>query len=71
MESSLKKVTTFRVGGQLQDVNIHAGSVKDDTEMNKGNPVIEVGSCSNQNVQIRNSSELVEEPHKRKHPSQS
>ncbi|KAK7825497.1 lysine-specific demethylase lid [Quercus suber] len=33
-ESSLKKVTTFRVGGQLQDVNIHAGSVKDDTEMN-------------------------------------
>ena len=50
MESSLKKVTTFRVGGQLQDVNIHAGSVKDDTEMNSGNPVIKVGSCSDQKV---------------------
>ncbi|KAK9984956.1 hypothetical protein SO802_034481 [Lithocarpus litseifolius] len=37
-KSSLKKVTTFRVGGQLQGVNIHVGSVKDDTEMNSGTP---------------------------------
>ncbi|KAK9983451.1 hypothetical protein SO802_032976 [Lithocarpus litseifolius] len=70
-ESSLKKVTTFRVSGQLQDVNIHAGSVKDDTEMNSGNPVIEAGSGSDQKVQVGNSSVLVEGPHKWKHPSQS
>ena len=70
-ESSLKKLTTFRVGGQLQDVNIHAGSVKDDTEMNCGNPVIKAGSCSDQKVEVGNSSELVREPHKWKHPSQS
>ena len=49
-ESSLKKMTTFKVGGQLQAVNIHAGSVKDDTEMNSGNPVFEVGLSSNQKV---------------------
>ena len=43
-------MTTFRVGGQLQDVNIHAGSMSDDTEMNCGNPIIEAGSCSDQKV---------------------
>ena len=43
-------MTTFRVGGQLQDVNIHARSMKDDTEMNSGNPAIEAGSCSDQKV---------------------
>ena len=64
-------MTTFRVGGQLQDVNIHAGSVKDDTEMNCGNPVIKAGSYSDQKVEVGNSSELFEEPHKWKHPSQS
>ena len=50
MESSLKKVTTFRVGGQLQDVNIHAESVKDDTEMNNGNPELKLD-----HVQIKRS----------------
>ena len=64
-------MTTFRVGGQLQDVNIHARSVKDDTEMNSGNPIIEAGSCSDQKVQVGNSSVLVEEPQKWEHPSQS
>ncbi|XP_075640188.1 ASI1-immunoprecipitated protein 2-like [Castanea sativa] len=70
-ESSLKKVTTFRVGGQMQDVHIHAGSVKDDSEMNSGNPVIEAGSCSDQKVQVGNSRALIEEPQKWEHPSQS
>jgi len=64
-------VTTFKVGGQLQDVNIHAGSVKDDTKMNSENPVIEAGSCLDQKVQVGNSSVLVEEPHKWEHLSQS
>lgn len=55
----------------MQDVNIHARSMKDDSEMNSGNPVIEAGSCSDQKVQVKNSSASVEEPQKWEHPSQS
>uniref|UniRef100_A0A2N9EKN5 PHD-type domain-containing protein n=1 Tax=Fagus sylvatica TaxID=28930 RepID=A0A2N9EKN5_FAGSY len=70
-ESSLKKVSTFRVGGQMQDVNIHAESVKADTEMNNENPVVESASCSDQKDHAGNSSWLVEEPHIWKPPLQS
>ena len=39
--------------------------------MNSGNPIIEARSCSDQKVQVGNSSVLVEEPQKWEHPSQS
>nr|POE46523.1 hypothetical protein CFP56_32935 [Quercus suber] len=71
-QSEISSIRDFFGGASsLKDVNIHAGSVKYDIEMNSGNPVIEAGSCSDQKFQVGNSSELVEEPHKRKHPSQS
>jgi hypothetical protein len=71
VESSLKRVATFRVGSQMQDVHNHAASMIDDAEMNNGNLAVEAVLCSDQKEHIGNSCAVVAESNIQVPPLQS
>ncbi|XP_059443236.1 uncharacterized protein LOC132175344 isoform X3 [Corylus avellana] len=71
VESSLKRVATFRVGRQMQDVHNLAASMIDDAEMNNGNLAVEAVLCLDQKDHIGNSCAVVAEPNIQEPPLQS
>lgn len=71
VESSLKRVATFRVSRQMQDVDNHAASMIDEAEMNNGNLAVEAVLCSDHRDHNGNSSAVVAEPNMQEPPVQS
>lgn len=71
VESSLKRVATFRVSRQMQDVHNHAASMIDDAGMNNGNLAVEAVLFSDQKDHIGNSSAVVVELNMQESPLQS
>lgn len=71
MESSLKEVATFRISGQMQDVDNHAESMIDGSAMNDRNPAVKVVLCSDLKDHVEKSSAVAEEPNIQEPPFQS
>ncbi|KAG2676616.1 hypothetical protein I3760_12G061100 [Carya illinoinensis] len=71
VESSLKEVATFRISGQMQDVDNHAESMIDGSAMNDRNAVVKVVLCSDLKDHVEKSSAVAEEPNIQERPFQS
>ncbi|XP_040989592.1 uncharacterized protein LOC121237085 isoform X2 [Juglans microcarpa x Juglans regia] len=71
VESSLKEVATFRISGQMQDVDSHAESMINGSAMNDRNPAVKVVLCSDLKDHVEKSSAVAEEPNIQEPPLQS